>query len=70
VSFADPRWLILPSGAGVWLPEARPCRCGNTLKLVGYSMAYCQRCIKPDPPQRIFGWIDCEAGTYHEGRPR
>lgn len=60
-------WLTLESGASAWLPEARPCSCGNRFKVVTQGRIFCARCLKPRPEERISGYVDCEKKTYHEG---
>lgn len=64
-----PGWLTLPSGLLVWLPEGRPCSCGNRVKLVARASVYCARCVRPRDAGPVVGWIDCVKKTFHEGRP-
>lgn len=62
-----PGWYLLRNGLGIFLPEARPCQCGATEKVITRDGASCPRCKdKALRGVRVLARLDCRDGTVTE----
>jgi hypothetical protein len=58
---------LLKNGMGIYLPEAKPCQCGETQKLITRDAAICPNpgCVKRRG-ETVYGRLNCLTGEITE----